>query len=129
MVPPLSGGLACKHTAPLSTYARSRGATLKSTKKTSVREVAPGVYRVTGVGARNAMTGRYVRAVTAARSASSGRFVTAATSRRNPGGTVTETTSGKGGSGSTSRSASTGRYVTPATAQPSSGGTATESGR
>lgn len=98
----------------MSTHAQPKGATLKSTKKTSVREVAPGVYRVTGVGARNAMTGRYVRAVTAA---------------RNPSGTVTEATSGKGNSGSTSRSASTGRFVTGATARRNPSGTVTEDGR
>ena len=63
-----------------------------------------------------------------ARSAKTGRFVTPATARRNPRGTVTENTAGKGGSGTHSRSAITGRYVTEATAKRHPGTTVTERG-
>lgn len=33
---------------------------MKSTKKTSVREVSPGTFRVSAVRGRSAMTGRFV---------------------------------------------------------------------
>lgn len=53
---------------------------------------------------------------TRSRSASTGRFVKASTAARNPRGTVTESTSGRGGGGPSARSAITGRYVTAQTA-------------
>lgn len=33
---------------------------MKSTKKTSVREISPGTFRVTAVRGRSALTGRFV---------------------------------------------------------------------
>jgi hypothetical protein len=38
---------------------------MKSTRKTSVREVSPGTFRVSGVRARSAITGRFVTKATA----------------------------------------------------------------
>lgn len=61
-----------------------------------------------------------------ARSARTGRFVTKSTAARNPRGTVTESTGGRGGGGKHSRSAITGRYVTEATAKRHPGTTVTE---
>lgn len=60
------------------------------------------------------------------RSVSSGRFVTARAAERNPRGTVTESTSGRGGNGPHARSVITGQYVTPQTAARHSGTTVTE---
>jgi hypothetical protein len=40
---------------------------VKSTNKTSVREVSPGTFRVSTVRGRSAMTGRFVAAETAHR--------------------------------------------------------------
>lgn len=60
------------------------------------------------------------------RSARTGRFVTPATAARNPRGTVTEDTGGRGGGGPHARSAITGRYVTPQTAARHPGTTVTE---
>jgi hypothetical protein len=51
---------------------------MRSTKKTSVREVSPGTFRVSTVRGRSAMTGR---------------FVTAEAAHRNPRTTVTEQSS------------------------------------
>jgi hypothetical protein len=48
---------------------------MRSTKKTSVREVSPGTFRVSTVRGRSAMTGR---------------FVTADAAHRHPRTTVTE---------------------------------------
>ena len=48
---------------------------MRSTKKTSVREVSPGTFRVSTVRGRSAITGR---------------FVTAAAAHRHPRTTVTE---------------------------------------
>ena len=62
-----------------------------------------------------------------ARSARTGRYVTKATAARNPRGTVTESSGGKGG-GKAYRSAITGHYVTKATAQRHPGTTVTENG-
>lgn len=53
---------------------------MKSTNKTSVREISPGTFRVNTVHGRSAMTGR---------------FITAATAQRNPATTVTESTNGR----------------------------------
>jgi hypothetical protein len=60
------------------------------------------------------------------RSASTGRFVTARSAARKPRGTVTESTSGRGGGGPHARSAITGRYVTPQFAARHPGTTVTE---
>jgi len=48
---------------------------VKSTKKTSVREVSPGTFRVNAVRGRSAMTGR---------------FISSAAAQRHPRTTVTE---------------------------------------
>lgn len=55
---------------------------MKSTKKTSVREISPGTFRVNAVRGRSALTGR---------------FVTSATSQRSPRTTVTESSNGRSG--------------------------------
>ncbi len=38
---------------------------MKSTKKTSVREISPGTFRVTAVRGRSAITGRFVTSASA----------------------------------------------------------------
>ena len=72
---------------------------MKSTEKTAVQEIAPGVYRVVEVGGRSAV---------------SGRFVTAAQAARHPRSTISEAT-GSTGRRTATRSVASGRFVTKTT--------------